>query len=276
MAQYKVPQDVEAEDKLLGPFTFRQFVYLLIAGGGAFCAWLLFGIFPFLAIIPIPFVAFFAILALPLRKDQPMETYLAAVVSFYLKPNKRLWTAGQRESTILITAPKQTEKPRTRDITEEEAGHRLSFLADLVDTEGYSIRNSSAVRDEYVAEANATTDMLDSSTSATIGQMIAREQSDRHAEIVNQMRLAIDRAEEAKNLVANPTTSHNIAPLTAQPAVTAQPTAAPEPPQAPEPPAPHPAMLNLANNSDYSVETIQKEANRLNKKSSNEVYISLH
>ena len=33
MAQYKVPQDVEAEDKLLGPFTFRQFVYLMIIGG---------------------------------------------------------------------------------------------------------------------------------------------------------------------------------------------------------------------------------------------------
>ena len=33
MAQYKVPQDVEADDKLIGPFSFRQFVYLLIAGG---------------------------------------------------------------------------------------------------------------------------------------------------------------------------------------------------------------------------------------------------
>jgi hypothetical protein len=24
MAQYKVPQDVEADDKLIGPFSFRQ------------------------------------------------------------------------------------------------------------------------------------------------------------------------------------------------------------------------------------------------------------
>ncbi|TAL14698.1 hypothetical protein EPN95_02230, partial [Patescibacteria group bacterium] len=30
MAQYKVPQDVEADDKLIGPFSFRQFVYLII------------------------------------------------------------------------------------------------------------------------------------------------------------------------------------------------------------------------------------------------------
>ena len=31
MSVYKVPQDVEAEDKLLGPFSFRQFIFLIIA-----------------------------------------------------------------------------------------------------------------------------------------------------------------------------------------------------------------------------------------------------
>ena len=102
MAQYKVPQDVEADDKLLGPFSFRQFVYLLIAGGLIALAVGLFQIFPVLAIIPVPPILLFAALALPLKKDQPMETYLAAIVSYYLKPHTRLWTSGQRESTIQI------------------------------------------------------------------------------------------------------------------------------------------------------------------------------
>ena len=61
MAQYKVPQDVEADDKLLGPFSFRQFIYLLIAGGGVVAAIGLFQIFPLLAIIPLPVVFFFAL-----------------------------------------------------------------------------------------------------------------------------------------------------------------------------------------------------------------------
>lgn len=34
MASYKVPQDVEADDKLIGPFSFRQFIYLGIAALG--------------------------------------------------------------------------------------------------------------------------------------------------------------------------------------------------------------------------------------------------
>ena len=74
MATYKVPQDVEAEDRLLGPFTFRQFVYLLIAAIAGALAAALFQIFPLLAILPLPVIIFFLILALPLKKDQPMET----------------------------------------------------------------------------------------------------------------------------------------------------------------------------------------------------------
>jgi len=39
MATYKVPQDVEADDKLIGPFSFRQFIYLIIVAGFILIAW---------------------------------------------------------------------------------------------------------------------------------------------------------------------------------------------------------------------------------------------
>jgi hypothetical protein len=65
---YKVPQDVEADDKLLGPFSFRQFIYLMVAAGLAAIAVFLFQIFPGLIVIPAPFLIFFVVLALPLQK----------------------------------------------------------------------------------------------------------------------------------------------------------------------------------------------------------------
>ena len=37
MATYKVIQDIEAEDKFLGPLTLKQFIF---GAGGAFFAWL--------------------------------------------------------------------------------------------------------------------------------------------------------------------------------------------------------------------------------------------
>ena len=202
MAQYKVPQDVEADDKLIGPFSFRQFVYLLIAAGLIALAVGMFQLFPLLAILPIPFAFFFLALALPLKKDQPMETYLAALVSYYLKPRTKKWMSGQRESTILITAPKIVEDKRTRDITGEEATHRLSFLADIVDTEGYAIKGAGAspMREDLVAEANATPDMFEAYQSQVLNRVIDQDKMSRHQTAVDEMRNAIQR-----NKIVSPT-----------------------------------------------------------------------
>ena len=198
MAQYKVPQDVEADDKLLGPFNFRQFIYLLIVAALIALAWALAQIFPLLAILPIPPALFLLVLALPLRKDQPMETYIAALIQYYTKPNKRFWNPGQRESTIQITAPKIIEKPLTRNITEEEASHRLSFLAQVVDSEGYSLKDgfatapvSSPVRDEFIAEAESTPDIFENYQSTQVAADLSSEADRRRAEVIQQMRAAI-------------------------------------------------------------------------------------
>ena len=39
---------------------------------------------------------------------------------------------------------------------------------------------------------------------------------------------------------------------------------------------PKPSIIELANNTDFSVATIAKEANRINRKDEGEVFISLH
>ena len=58
MAVYKVPQDVEADDKLIGPFSFRQFIYLIVVAISMAGAWGLSTVFIPLAIIPLPFIIF--------------------------------------------------------------------------------------------------------------------------------------------------------------------------------------------------------------------------
>ena len=335
MAQYKVPQDVEADDKLLGPFSFRQFVYLMIAAGLCFVAFLLFQIFPLLVIIPIPFIIFLGVLALPLKKDQPMETYLSAVVDFYLKPQKRVWMPGQSDTAITITAPKNVEENRTKDLSQEEAGRRLSFLANIVDTEGYAIKETNSnLRDDIASEAAQAQDIFEVNQNYTLDHSLEQSTANRHAQLVEQMRNAINQNSIYGNAAPQqtPQIAHQapVAPPqpVAQQPVAPQPVAAPAPAQtpqfqapaipytpvaaAPQPspqpatpnitastatqpnitethaaaaaapttPAPEPsaAMKNLANNSDYSIETIAKQAKRIQEQQSNnnEVYISLH
>ena len=195
MAEYKVAQDVEAEDKLIGPFSFRQFIYLIIAAVAVALAWGLGQVFIGLAVIPLPFIIFFTVLALPLRKDQPMEIYIAAIISYRLKSRKRIWSPDGIESLIEITTPKVVEEHLTKDLSQMETEKRLSYLADIADTKGWSIRhtteptpNSSMVPDQYYA-AQQTVSTLDedSGVARKFDAMISRADQERHDRIIQNM-----------------------------------------------------------------------------------------
>jgi hypothetical protein len=170
MASYKVPQDVEADDKLIGPFSFRQFIYLIIVAAAIAIGYFLSRLFIGLAIIPLPVILFFGALALPLRKDQPMETYLAAIVSFYLKPHRRLWDPDGQQSLIEIVAAKNSsDQPQLKNISQGEADRRFSYLANIVDSQGWAVRGvdqapNSAMNTDVFYEAQQAEDILDEST----------------------------------------------------------------------------------------------------------------
>ena len=183
MSRYKVAQDVEAEDKILGPFSFRQFIYLLVAAAGIALAWGLSQVFLPLAIIPVPIILLFGALALPLRKDQPMEVYLAAVVSFYTKPRRRMWQPDGINSLIEITVPEKVEIERTKNLSQDEAERRLAYLSQLADSHGWSIRHTrvpdaqgSMISDVYF-EAQQTSDMFDDNSSEARAMTRRIEQS---------------------------------------------------------------------------------------------------
>lgn len=174
MAVYKVPQDVEADDKLIGPFSFRQFIYLIIVAVCIALAWGLSRANALLAVLPLPVIIVFLALALPLRKDQPMETYLSAVVSFYfLKPRKRLWEPDGVDSFVTVIPPKNSDRILTKNLDDMEANKRISYLAQLVDTHGWAIREEGSAsgtsmhRDLY-NESRSTEDMFDATTESAV------------------------------------------------------------------------------------------------------------
>ena len=339
MAVYKVAQDVEADDKLIGPFSFRQFIYLIIVAIAIALAWGLSRLFIGLIIIPLPIIVFFGALALPLRKDQPMEVYLGALVSFYLKPRRRIWEPDGIESLVEITAPQVVEVQRTKDITEVEAERRLSYLADIADTQGWAVRhtaqptNNSMIPDAYF-EAQSTVDVLDENggVSQSLGAMIGQADVRRKQAMVNsmhqtnqgttiqpqapaatvvppvadpyltmnQMQPSVQPQQQAgiadgsEDIQFNPypVSIHQsvIQPLelesqlsTPQPQPTAQATVLPqntvETPITASEKVISPDIINLASNTDLSIETIAREASRIQHKadeSSGEVFISLH
>ncbi len=327
MAVYKVAQDVEADDKLIGPFSFRQFVYLIIVAMAGALAWGLSQLFIGLAIIPLPIILFFGALALPLRKDQPMEVYLAAIVSFYLKPRRRLWSPDGIESLVHITAPKVVEVQRTKELSQDEATQRLSYLADIADTGGWAIRHASApnmdspMNSTAFLEAQQTEDVLDAQggVARSFDDMINQADQRRRQEAVDRMHTPAPASASATPTSAP---AASAAPQSSLDTAYA-PTQSYAPPQVPTAPVsdprvsfnPYPTnihqsvvqpldpndqlagqepevnqapstsekqvspdIINLANNPDLSIETIQQQADRIQKKNDDdqEVVISLH
>ncbi|HTE57653.1 MAG TPA: PrgI family protein [Verrucomicrobiae bacterium] len=141
MATYKVIQDIEAEDKLLGPFSLRQFIYLLIVAVTMFLGYKLSSASVLLIIPLLPIIIFFALLAAPFGRDQSSEVWLLAKIRFFIKPRKRIWNQDGIQQLVTITAPKKIEAPRTKNLTQTEVKSRLQALASTIDTRGWAVKD---------------------------------------------------------------------------------------------------------------------------------------
>jgi hypothetical protein len=142
MAQYKVIQDIEAEDKLVGPLTLKQFIY---AGIAALCVYICFlGLtkhFPFILVIFLPVALLSGFFAFPWGRDQPTETWALAKIRFFFKPRLRIWDQSGIKDLVSITAPKQVTVDYTNGLTQNEVNSRLKALADTIDSRGWAIKN---------------------------------------------------------------------------------------------------------------------------------------
>jgi hypothetical protein len=143
MATYKVLQDIEAEDRLIGPLTLRQFVYALIAGFSGYMTFLVVtkGA-PFLAAIFLPIFLVCLFFAWPWGRDQPTELWALARIRFIVKPRKRIWDQSGAKEMVTVTAPKMVELPQTKGLSQTEVRSRLRTLAGTIDSRGWAIKNA--------------------------------------------------------------------------------------------------------------------------------------
>jgi hypothetical protein len=142
MATYKVIQDVEAEDKLVGPLTLRQFIYAGIAALSLYLGFLSATKHAaFMLVIFIPVAAATGFFAFPWGKDQPTEVWALAKIRFFLKPRRRIWDQSGAKELVTITVPKRVERHLTNGLDQDEVRSRLNALANTIDSRGWAIKN---------------------------------------------------------------------------------------------------------------------------------------
>jgi hypothetical protein len=146
MAVYKVIQDIEAEDKLLGPLGLKGLVYAgitatlgfinlrLLESGMGPLKWLV----VFALLLP---MILFGVVASPLGGDQPTEVWLLSRIRFFLKPHLRVWDQSGIKQLVTITAPKKEIKQLTKGFSQDEVNSRLQALALTLDSRGWAVKN---------------------------------------------------------------------------------------------------------------------------------------
>lgn len=88
--RFQVPQFIEVEDKIFGPLTFKQFIY--VAGGAGVCVVLFIFLPKFLAIlISLPVAIFSAALAFYKVNDKPFINMVESFVKYTLTDKLFIW-----------------------------------------------------------------------------------------------------------------------------------------------------------------------------------------
>ena len=119
--QFKVPQFLEIEDKIFGPFTFKEFVYLVGGGGLCFTLYKLLGLF--LGAIPILAVAGFSLMLTFYRpNNKPFVEVLGFGFKYLTQSKLYIWKKGLPKAITPTLKTEKTSPEGERQITH----HRLN------------------------------------------------------------------------------------------------------------------------------------------------------
>lgn len=109
--RFEVPQFIEVEDKIIGPLTWKQSVYI---GGGIGVIVMFYLIIPsfiFFVILSIPFGALAGSLAFHRVNNRPFSIFLESFVNYFSKSKLYLWRKDTEQSIVEKTAPVPTPAP---------------------------------------------------------------------------------------------------------------------------------------------------------------------
>jgi hypothetical protein len=123
------------EDKIFGPFTLKQFAYLLGAGGFGFVLWVLIPIKFIALLLIIPISGFFIALAFVKINDRPLINIIESAFSYYTGSKVYTWkqSSGETKATRIEKIITQTQKDDLILKAKSDKLHDISLGLDVLD-----------------------------------------------------------------------------------------------------------------------------------------------
>lgn len=144
--QYKIPQEMNVEDKVIGPFTLRQFVFVFVAVMITVTVMILLmnlgmSMVPSL-IIGSFFGSFSLLVCFVPYNGKPLYTFAIPFTSFFIKPRQRVWKkTDEKKKNPDIPKNNNIETENTNQVAPqkeslESAESKIEEISLMVDTGG--------------------------------------------------------------------------------------------------------------------------------------------
>ncbi len=137
--QFRVPQFIDVEDKVVGPLSLRQFGYILGAGGFSFIIWTFIPIKIIAVILIVIVSALFLSLAFLKLNNRPFADVLESAFGYYTGNKIYTWKQPAQTPTSTNTSSNvdkvvaQTTKELTLEKASKDKLHELALGLDVLD-----------------------------------------------------------------------------------------------------------------------------------------------
>ena len=136
------------EDKIIGPFTMKQFIYLLISGG------IVYGWWTYLQNNYVDFMPIFLVLAIPVGllgvafallkiNDRPFEVFILSFFQFLSTPKQRMWKEGYQNEPVIV---KDQASATVADTGKKKDTRSLDDLSKSLDQQAHLMNQSAPLK----------------------------------------------------------------------------------------------------------------------------------
>jgi hypothetical protein len=131
--QFRVPQFIDIEDKVFGPFTLKQFGYIIGAGGFSFLIWTFIPIKIIAIVVIIPVASLFLALAFVKYNNRSFGEILESAFTYYTGAKIYTWKQPEikADQTSVDQVVADTQKEIIIQKTNRDKIHDLALGLDV-------------------------------------------------------------------------------------------------------------------------------------------------
>jgi hypothetical protein len=137
--QFQVPQNIDLEDKIIGPMTLKQFLYVLAGGMLDYVCFIVFDPSAFV-ILALPITAFFVAMAFAHVQETPFPKFLQNLIIFLFVPKARIWSKDNKPVRLISRKIQKPKEPALEPKTLPRG--ELDKIAQILDNRGWDKKDA--------------------------------------------------------------------------------------------------------------------------------------